>query len=230
MKKNQESTDLYNEYVKRYKKSDRLTYSLFNDSAYVHQYVDVADFDMSLMLVTAILPNMELGKQIDLFHLFTPEEAYELWKIGNVYWYIGWGASAVNKGLQPYTQRNLLRKLINDADSCIQQPNTNVQLRFGHETVLLPLVCLLDMNGYGVQLDNLDLLEENGWVNYRIFPMASNVQFIFYRKNPNDRDVLFKVLLNENEATLPLPSEQAPYYKWSDFKNYYLKKLDAYQE
>lgn len=230
MKKNTASTDLYNQYLKRYKVSDRLTYSFFNDSAYVHQYVDVTDFDMSLMLVAAILPNMELGKQIDLYHLFTPEEAYEIWKIGNVYWYIGWGASAIHNGLQPYTQRNLLRKLINDADSCIQQPNTNVQLRFGHETVLLPLVCLLNINGYGIQLSNLDLLEEKGWVNYRIFPMASNVQFIFYRKNPNDRDVLFKVLLNENEATLPLPSEQAPYYKWSDFKNYYLKKLDAYQE
>ena len=66
MKKNTASTDLYNQYLKRYKVSDRLTYSFFNDSAYVHQYVDVTDFDMSLMLVAAILPNMELGKQIDL--------------------------------------------------------------------------------------------------------------------------------------------------------------------
>jgi hypothetical protein len=38
------------------------------------------------------------------------------------------------------------------------------------------------------------------------------------------------VLLNENEATLPLPSDLAPYYRWSDFRKYYLKKLDAYEE
>jgi hypothetical protein len=59
--------------------------------------------------------------------------------------------------------------------------------------------------------------------------MAGNVQFIFYRKSPADRDPLFKVLLNENEATLPLPTQQAPYYRWSDFRSYYLKKLDAYE-
>ena len=230
MKKNKASTDLYDSYYKRYKKSDRLTYSLFNDSVYVNSHVNVTDFDLSLMLVAAIMPGTELGKEIDLLRLFTPEEAYEIWKIGNVHWYIGWGASTTSQGLQPYTQRNLLRWIINDADKYIQQPNTNVQMRFGHETVLLPLVCLLDLNGYGVSLDNLDQLEERGWVNYRVFPMASNIQFIFYRRNPQDRDVLFKVLLNENEATLPLPSEQAPYYKWSDFRNYYLKKLDAYQE
>ena len=32
-----------------------------------------------------------------------------------------------------------------------------------------------------------------------------------------DKDVIFKVLLNENETT-PLPSSIAPYYHWSDFK------------
>jgi hypothetical protein len=59
--------------------------------------------------------------------------------------------------------------------------------------------------------------------------MASNLQFVFYRRHKNDRDVLFKVLLNESEATLPLPGTHAPYYKWSDFRDYYLKKLAAYE-
>ena len=34
-----------------------------------------------------------------------------------------------------------------------------------------------------------------------------------------------KVLLNEKEATLPLPSDIAPYYKWSDFREFYLKRI-----
>jgi hypothetical protein len=38
------------------------------------------------------------------------------------------------------------------------------------------------------------------------------------------------VLLNENEATLPLPTDTPPYYKWSDFRAYYLKKLESYEK
>jgi hypothetical protein len=30
-----------------------------------------------------------------------------------------------------------------------------------------------------------------------------------------------KVLLNEREVTLPIESETAPYYKWSEVKRYY---------
>ena len=33
------------------------------------------------------------------------------------------------------------------------------------------------------------------------------------------------VLLNEVEATLPLQPVSGPYYRWSDFREYYLKKL-----
>ena len=96
----------------------------------------------------------------------------------------------------------------------------------------MPLVCLLDLDGLGLTTHDLDKLEKNRWVNYHIAPMAANLQFVFFRRNKQDRadDVLFKVLLNENEATLPLPSDHAPYYKWSDFRRYYLKKLERYDE
>jgi histidine acid phosphatase len=62
--------------------------------------------------------------------------------------------------------------------------------------------------------------------------MAANIQFVFYKnpKKPN-ADVLVKALLNEEEATLPLPKTSTPYYyRWSDFKKYYLAKLNSYHE
>ena len=58
--------------------------------------------------------------------------------------------------------------------------------------------------------------------------MGCNVQLVFYRRHDADRDVVFKVLLNEEEATLPLPADMAPYYRWSDFRKHYLKLLDSY--
>jgi hypothetical protein len=58
--------------------------------------------------------------------------------------------------------------------------------------------------------------------------MASNIQLVFYRENPQDKDIIFKILLNEQEATLPIPTDIAPYYHWSDFRKHYLRMLNAY--
>ena len=102
-------------------------------------------------------------------------------------------------------------------------------MRFGHETVLLPLVCLIGINGYDLETDNLEELEARGWWCSNVFPMGSNLQFIFYRSSPRDHDILFKVLLNEQEATLPIPTDNAPYYRWSDFRQYCLDKLSRYK-
>ena len=92
------------------------------------------------------------------------------------------------------------------------------------------MVCLIGINGYDLETDDLNELEERGWWCSSVFPMGSNLQFIFYRNSPKDNDVLFKVLLNEQEATLPIHTNCAPYYHWSDFRRYCLKKLDKYGE
>ena len=88
----------------------------------------------------------------------------------------------------------------------------------------------MDINHWGLATNRLGSLGENGWSCYRIVPMAANIQLIFYRSNPDDLDVWVKVLYNEDEATLPLSDEHAPYYRWADFRSYYLKKLDDYEK
>ena len=91
-------------------------------------------------------------------------------------------------------------------------------------------VILLNLNGYDKKV-SLDDLDKSGWLNYRIFPMACNVQFIFYHKNDQDKDVIFKILHNEDEAVLPdLKPVQGCYYKWSDFKEFFLKKINDYEK
>jgi hypothetical protein len=56
--------------------------------------------------------------------------------------------------------------------------------------------------------------------------MGSNLQFIFYRSSPKDKDVLVKVLLNEQEATLPIATDCAPYYHWADVRSYCMGKAE----
>jgi hypothetical protein len=93
------------------------------------------------------------------------------------------------------------------------------------KTSFFPLVCLLDVNGYGSEIDSLATLEERGRVADYICPAGANLQWILYRKDADDEDVWIKVLLNEREASLPLPSDHAPYYRLSDFKTYYMEKV-----
>ena len=70
--------------------------------------------------------------------------------------------------------------------------------------------------------------------------MGCNIQLIFYRPTKqkansqktiaNSDDILVKALLNERECTLPVKTNQYPYYKWSDLRQYYLDKLAKFEE
>lgn len=220
---------IFQDFLKKYDKSELMMERLFNDMTYVKEQVDAKELTSSLFVLASNLQSTELRKKITLYDLFSDEEIYNYWKINNAWWYINYGGYTLNGSKQPYNQRMLLRRIIQEADSCIQLEKPGATLRYGHESMLLPLTCLLELDGFGLQTDNLESLERKGWLNYKIFPMGANIQFVFYRKNLQDKDVLVKVLLNENEATLPIKSNMEPYYKWSEVRDYYLRKLDAYQ-
>ena len=225
----QRSKVLFQEFCDRRPTHERLLSTLFNDPDYIHYDVDGVKLSDNLFKLASNLQSSELRKEITLYDLFTPEEIYKNWEKNNTWWYLTYANCKYNGGTQPFSQRNLLRNIIHQADSCIQLERPGATLRFGHETMVMPLTCLLNLNGYGEQTDDLEQLVANGWYNYRIFPMGANIQFIFYRKSFGG-DVIFKVLLNENEATLPIATDMAPYYHWNDFKTYFLKKLDEYEK
>lgn len=182
-----------------------------------------------LILSGLIQQNTRMSERSQLIDLFTYEDIHCFWQCENAWWYIMYGPSPLNGGDQPYSQRYLLRQMIHETDSYLRLKRPGASLRFGHETIMLPLTCLLGINGFDFQTNDLVALEPNGWWACLVFPMASNIQLVFYRENPEDKDVVFKILLNEQEATLPIPTDIAPYYRWRDFREYYLKKLDAYE-
>ena len=222
--------DEWTAFAKRHDMHERLMNSLFNDPEYWKQNLNGTEFNRMLIKVANNVQSTELRHKLQLLDLFTDEELYDNWLVGNARWYIAYGPSPLNGGTQPYSQRNLLRNIITQADSCIALPNPGATLRYGHDTMVMPLVCLLDLNQNGRQIADLEKLAAENWADYKIFPMASNLQFVFYRKNAADKDVLFKVMLNQNEATLPLKAVSGSYYRWKDFRDFYLKKIDAYKE
>ena len=225
-----EAQEAYDEFVKKLESNRRFMEKLFINPDTVKKHVSEAWLNYYIIKMGLLQQNIQNNKDTFFLRLFTSEEMYRFWQWENSWWYIQHGACKLNGARQPYIQRYLLRRIITDADSCLQLEKPGVQLRFGHETVLMPLVCLLGVNGYDVETDNLEELESIGWWGSEVFPMGANLQFIFYRRDPQDKDVLFKVLLNEKEARLPIATDCAPYYHWTDFRQHYLEKIDRYEQ
>lgn len=228
--KSKRATQAYNAFSDPRMKNPRLMQLLFTQPDALDKSISERWLNYYLLKTALIQQNTRIGIYTKLIDLFTDEDIHKFWQVENAWWYIQHGGSLLNGGHQPYSQRDLLRKMIVEADSCIRMKSPGAQLRFGHETVILPLVCLLGINGFDFKTTKLEELEPNGWWACLVFPMASNIQFVFYRKNHLDNDVIFKVLLNEKEATLPIETDIAPYYHWRDFRKHCLKMLDDYDK
>ena len=211
---------------------DRLMGVLFNDAQWVKENIQPLPLMYNLFEVTTNMQSHDTD--IDLYSLYTDDEIYEQWRMRNIGWYVDYGAAPQTGGVMPFTQRNLLYNIIQTADTVRQ---TQATLRFGHEVCVMPLACLLELDSCGAQVSDLDRLDEV-WRNYRIFPMACNIQLVFYAPKKSltthdsplttHQDILVKALLNEREVSMPVPTTQYPYYKWSDLRRYYLDKLARY--
>ena len=202
---------------------ERLMKVLFNDQDFVYNNISAGALMRQLFHVACNMQSHETD--LELFSLFTDDEIYDQWRQKNIGWYLDYGASPVSGGKMPFSQLNLLKNIIETADTVTK---TQATLRFGHEVCVMPLACLLELDNCGMAVDNLDELDKY-WRNYRIFPMGCNIQLIFYRPKKGAGDVLVKALLNEREAYLPIETTQWPYYKWQDLREYYLNKIKDFE-
>ena len=214
---------------------ERLMKVLFNDQEFVYNNISAGALMRQLFHVACNMQSHDTD--LELFSLFTDEEIYDQWRQKNIGWYLDYGPSPVSGGKMPFSQLNLLKNIIETADTVTQ---TQATLRFGHEVCVMPLACLLELDNCGMPVDNLDELDKY-WRNYRIFPMGCNFQLIFYRPLPikpkgkgkglpKPGPVLVKALLNEREAYLPIETNQWPYYNWQDLREYYLKKIEDFSK
>ncbi len=229
------SRGVRNEYERKYSHPERLMKVLFNDQSYVYDNVRASSLMRQLFEVAANMQSHDTD--IELYSLFTDEEVYDQWRIRNVGWYLEYGAAPQSDGIMPFSQLNLLRNIIETADTIVPVPvvaaspatTPQATLRFGHEVCVMPLACLLELGQCGTQVEDLDKLDEV-WRNYRIFPMACNIQLVFYRPKKGDGDILVKALLNEREVTLPTQPVSGPYYRWADLRQYYLDKIQKFND
>ncbi|MBO4244297.1 MAG: histidine-type phosphatase [Bacteroidales bacterium] len=202
---------------------DRIINEIFSDQNYVKEKVRAEHFVSKLFEIHCNMQDIS-DLDFDFSDFFTPEELFENWQMSNLYWYANFGncTFADNRGAK--CARNLLKNFLDEADKAIAGNGVTASLRFGHDTGLMPLASLMELEGTICPTDDLTQLYKYV-CDYKIVPMAGNLQMIFYR-SPKSSDILVKVLLNEREVKLPLKSDIAPYYKWSEVEKYYRNVLD----
>ena len=212
---------------------ERLLTVLFNDQQWAHDSIRTKSFMRNLFEVAINMQSHD-DAPYELADLFTEEEIYDQWRVQNAGWYVNYGAAPQTKGVMPFSQFNLLTNIIETADTCVSLGKTQATMRFGHEVCVLPLACLMELDSCGVAVENLDEVDLH-WQNYKIFPVGCNIQLIFYKpkkardfKSGATGDILVKALLNEREASLPVPTTMHPYYRWDDLRAYWKKKLNDF--
>ncbi len=219
-------------YQDRISHPERLMNVLFNDQQWVKDSVNSINLMHDLFEVAANMQSHDTD--IDLLSLFTADEMYAQWCIRNWSWYLDYGPAPKTDGIMPFSQANLLKNIIESADTVLGQDpskaNIQAALRFGHEVCVMPLACLLELDSCGISVEDPDSLDRY-WRNYNIFPMGCNIQLIFYRpENGKSGDILIKALLNEREASLPVPAAQGPYYRWNELRAYLTEKLNKFEQ
>lgn len=149
-----------------------------------------------------------LETDLSFWDLFTADELVALWKVDDFQFYTE--ARVTHKGYQP-----IVDDIIAKADERIAAGSVGADLRFGHDYTILPLMMLLDVDGFGHDVEHPDNIPV--WIQTHRVPMGANVQLVFYRSKRRP-EILFKVLLNGEEARLPLETDNWPYYDWEAFK------------
>jgi len=218
-------TPLVRDFAKKYVRPQQFLATLISDPQFATDSIEGQRFMTEMFDIAGNMQSHHQFEDVNLYDLFTDDEIYDLWRYNNARWYILSSETPITRGRVDYAQANLLGNFLDAADAAIASGTNSATLRFGHESVLLPLVCLMGLNGMDYKTTDLEEVADN-WQCYKVFPMAGNVQWIFYKK-PGSADILIKFLLNEHEASLGnnVVTDCFPYYHWADVRAYFKTKL-----
>lgn len=213
------------EYLKfeaKHTNPDRLVNSIFSDSNYIIKKVNPSEFMEHLFSIAGGMQNTET--KLTLYDLFEKQELFDLWQCGNYRVYVNDANSALNNGIMFENQKPTLKNILENANKVIASKGKGATFRFAHDGNLVPLAMLLHLEGsYNSISDPAKFYE--AWSNFKIAPMAGNIQIVFFRK-PKSDDVLVKFLLHEKEILVPtIQTDIAPYYHWKDVETYYKSLL-----
>ena len=185
---------------------------------------DITPFDMffNLYMFVAGMNSLPEEMRIDVDGIFTQEEYATLWEIDNY-----------ERFREYYNYKTPCSSIVDDivakADARLASASRGADLRFGHDHVVMSLLMIMDIDGFGYVPENPDDLVY--WFQTFRSCMATNLQFVFYqpKKCKRGEDILVKLLFNGEEATIgTLEPVSGPYYRWSDVRAFLQKRVEMF--
>lgn len=205
------------EFEKSVTEPDRLMAILFNNQEYLKNHnIDTKDLMRNLFRISIDVPNTECTIRLD--DLFTPEERFKMWQNYNYHYYNHMSNPPSANGAILENALPLLANIVESADAAIAAGRNGADLRFGHDSCIVPLVGLMKIDGCYGSSDDPNTLHEV-YADFKISPMAANLQLIFFKNKKGD--VIVKLMLNEREVAIPVKTDIAPFYKWNDVRDYF---------
>ena len=165
-----------------------------------------------------------MGIDYDPSPYFTLDEYRKMWSVFNFRQYLLYSASVLsNRPAQ--IAGPLLQDIIQTSDAKLAgKLDVTAKLRFGHAETLMPLLGLLQVPGAYYLTNYYDTLADN-WQDYAMFPMASNLQFVFFEAESGE--VYVRVDYNEKPVRL-IHDAKSDYVKWSDLRTHLLELVPLY--
>ncbi len=169
-----------------------------------------------------------LDTPVYFWDVIDEDDAFNYWEAFNFRFYSAMASWPANKGRKPALAWILLDDIVSRADEDLATGGTQARLRFGHDIVLMSFLDLMGAEGWDRVVTDPHKAKEV-FRSYDV-PMASNIQFAFYRGRKGD--VIVRVLYNGND--LPLPVEKADvsggkalglFYEWPVLRAYFIDRI-----
>ena len=189
-------------------------------------------FMHSLFAILNFALNFEVGSDEFLSSIYTDDDRYKIYlfsAFANVCYYGSVGHPLLD--LRQACMRPLIEDIISYGDKAVsgEDKSTVAHLRFSHDTYFIPLVIALGYEGYIPRYNENDVEGAATYMNYSMLvPMGASLQMVFYRNRRGE--VLVRTLINERDATLPIKSSHAPFYRWSDMREFFQKRMAEFDE
>ena len=185
---------------------------LFADYGYLQGVCDPLSFERHFFDVAVNLPSCGFPSILDAF---TYDELLLLGRLDNCSFYIGKSRFPGGDKRGCYLSEAVLGDIIDRVAPDIES-GVRVRLRFGHDGCMMALLAMLKVEGWDAELEDFT----RSWEFWDVsqIPMASNLQFVFFRGRGGD--LIFLPLLNEEALALPLESIGGAFYSWNGFVSY----------
>ncbi len=208
-------------YLAEHFDTERLYSSLFTSTTQAKEFCDPYKFEKYLFNCASLAETMEMEYNVNIYRYLTEDEIFVLAADHSDRFYAQNANSLLYGDKTAEQGRRMLKDFIEKADAALSsESHRAADLRFTHDTQLLPFATLLAFDGMDKKMPQNQAHEV--WCAGEMIPMGSNFQMIFYKSRKTDT-ILVKMLYNEQERTIAgVPAVSGPYYDWSVLRSHFL--------